>query len=125
MRLGLDRALFAAITRQPGARGIVVQTGTLVNVTLIASASVKADKEARWAGHRQRKPVHGFKAYIATDQDAELVHGVELTTANMHDTAELVAILPDQPGAVYGDSAYFGRPAERVILARCGVSHTV
>ena len=96
-----------------------------MNATLIASASVKADKEARWAGYRQRKPVHGFNAYIATDQDAELVHGVEVTTANVHYAAELVATLPNQPGAVYGDSAYFGRPAERVILARCGVSHTV
>jgi hypothetical protein len=34
----------------------VVRTGTLVDATLIPSASVRQDGEARWAGHRHRKP---------------------------------------------------------------------
>ena len=40
----------------------------LVDATLIASASVSQDGEAKWAGHRRRKPVHGDKAHVATDQ---------------------------------------------------------
>ena len=64
VRRGLDRALFEAVTRQLDVRGVVVRTGTLVDATLIASASVKSDKDGRWAGHRKRKPVHGYKAHV-------------------------------------------------------------
>src|SRR3954453_10080539 len=87
VRRGLDRALCDAITRQLDAKGVAVRTGTLVDATLIASASIQRDDEARWAGHRRRKPVHGYKAHIATDQGAVLIRGVEITTANVHDAA--------------------------------------
>lgn len=126
VRLGLDRALFAAVTRQLDGRGVVVRTGTLVDATLISSASIK-DDQARWAGHRRRKPVHGYKAHVATDQDAGLIRGVEVTTANKHDASELEAILPDAPGDTYGDSAYQGDRPEGIIRARGGrprVVHT-
>jgi transposase, IS5 family len=83
VRRGLDRALFTVVTSQLAERGVVVRTGTLVDATLIPSASMKLDDEARWAGHRRRKPVHGYKAHVATDQEAGLIHGVEITTANV------------------------------------------
>ena len=121
----LDRALFEAVTRQLEAKGVAVRTGTLVDATLIPSASVRADGEARWAGHRRRKPVHGYKAHVATDQGAGLVRGVEVTTANVHDAAELEAVLPPEPGDVYGDSAFTGGRAERAIIARGGAPRTV
>src|SRR5215207_1784606 len=81
----LDRVLFAAVTDQLDAQGVIVKTGTLVDATLIASASIKSDDEARWAGHRRKKPVHGYKAHIATDEAGGLVRSVEITTANVHD----------------------------------------
>jgi transposase, IS5 family len=65
---GLERVLFDAITRRLAAKGVAVRTGTLVDAMLIASASVRCDGEARWAGHRRRKPVHGSKAQVATDE---------------------------------------------------------
>jgi len=67
VRRGLDRTLFEAVTRQLDQHGVVVCTGTLVDTTLIPSASIRHDGEARWAGQRHRKPVHGYKAPIATD----------------------------------------------------------
>lgn len=125
VRRGLDRVLFTAVTSQLAERGVVVRTGTLVDATLIPSASMKHDDEARWAGHRRRKPVHGYKAHVATDQEAGLIHGVEVTTANVHDAAELEAILPDAPGPTYGDSAYQGSRPERIIRARGGIARVV
>jgi IS5 family transposase len=125
VRRGLDRALFEAVTRQLDARNIVVRTGTLVDATLIPSASIRHDGEARWAGHRRRKPVHGYKAHIATDQEAGLIRGVEVTTANVHDAAELEAVLPDAPGHVYGDSAFSGSRPEAVIRAKGGIPYVV
>jgi hypothetical protein len=56
---------------------------TLVDATLIPSASLRHDEKARWAGHRRRKPVHGYKAHLATDQEAGLIRAVEVTTANV------------------------------------------
>ena len=125
VRRGLDRVLFEAVTRQLDERGVVVRTGTLVDATLIPSASIRHDGEARWAGHRRRKPVHGYKAHVATDQDAGLIRGVEVTSANIHDAAELDAILPDAPGDTYGDSAFGGATPEAIIRARGGTPRIV
>ncbi|MBX6743070.1 MAG: transposase [Acetobacteraceae bacterium] len=43
---------------------------------------------ARWAGHRRRKPVHGYNAHVATDARAGLARDVKVTTANVHDAAD-------------------------------------
>ena len=125
VRRGLDRTLFEAVTRQLDQRGVVVRTGTLVDATLLPSASIRNDPEAKWAGHRRRKPVHGYKAHVATDQDAVLIRGVEVTTANVHNAAELDAILPDVPGDTYGDTAYSGSRPEAAIRARGGTPRVV
>jgi transposase, IS5 family len=125
VRQNLDRALFEAVTRQLEAKGVAVRTGTLVDATLIASASIRHDDEARWAGHRNRKPVHGYKAHVASDEEGGLIRGVEITTANVHDAAELVAVLPSEPGNVYGDSAFASSRSERIITARGGSPLTV
>ena len=122
---GLDRSLFEAVTRQLDALGVVVRTGTLVDATLIPSASIRHDGDARWAGHRRRKAVHGYKAHVATDQDAGLIRGVEVTTANVHDAAEVDAVLPEAPGRVYGDSAFAGDRPEAAIRRRGGTPHVV
>ncbi len=125
VRRRLDRCLFEAITRQLDARGVVVRTGTLVDATLLPSASIQHDGEAKWAGHRRRKPMHGYKAHVATDQDAGLIRGVEVTTANVHDAAKLDAILPEEAGDTYGDSAYQGSKPESAIRAKGGTPRIV
>ena len=125
VRRGLDRALFEAVARRLEARGVMVRTGTLVDATLIPSASIRADGEARWAGHRRRKPTHGYKAHVATDEGAGLVRGVEVTTANAHDAAELGRVLPDDPGEVYGDSAFGGARSAAAIRAKGGAPAVV
>lgn len=125
VRRGLDRALFEAVARQLEAKGVMVRTGTLVDATLIPSASIKKDGEARWAGHRRRKPVHGYKAHVATDEGAGLIRGVEVTTANIHDAAELEAVLPLEAGNVYADSAFNGDKPCKAIRARGGMPQVV
>lgn len=125
VRRGLDRSLFETVTRHLTSKGVAVRTGTLVDATLIPSASIRHDDEARWAGHRRRKPVHGYKAHVATDQAAILIEAVEVTTANVHDAARLQEILPADPGEVFADSAFAGRKPERVIIAHGGTPRTV
>ena len=69
--------------------------------------------------------MHGYKAHVATDKGAGVIRGVEVTTANVQDGAELAAVLPLEPGEVYGDNAFAGGPAERVIVGRGGQPRTV
>jgi IS5 family transposase len=117
---GLDRRLFEAITAQLKARAITVKTGTLVDATIIASAS-KGDHEARWVKHRNRASVHGFKAHVGADADTALVEAVSVTPANVHDGRQGPEVLPDDPGDVFADSAYRGEYFAAAVQARGGV----
>ena len=76
----LDKALFDAITAQLKTKTIRVKTGTLVDATIIASAS-EEDGEARWVKHKGRAAVHGFKAHVGADADTALVEEVAITPA--------------------------------------------
>ena len=76
----LDKALFDEITAQLKAKAIRVKTGTLVDATIIASAS-EEDGEARWVKHKGRAAVHGFKAHVGADADTALVEEVAITPA--------------------------------------------
>ena len=53
---GLDKTLFDAVTCQLKAKAVTVKTGTLIDATVIASASHQ-DGDAKWSAHRTRKAV--------------------------------------------------------------------
>jgi IS5 family transposase len=107
-RHGLDEALFEEITGQLKAQAVTVKTGTLVDATVVGSAS-KGDTEARWSGHRSRKAIHGYKAHVGADADTALVEKVAVTPGNAHDGRSGHMALPDDPGEVFADSAYRGQ----------------
>jgi hypothetical protein len=108
----LDKALFDEITAQLKAKAIRVKTGTLVDATVIASAS-QEDGEARWVKHKGRAAVHGFKAHVGVDANTALVEEVAVTPANVNDGKAGPDALPDAPGEVFADSAYRRRAARR------------
>jgi transposase, IS5 family len=116
---GLDRSLFETITLQLEAKGAAVRKGTLIDATIIASAS-KGDGEARWAKHKKKAPVHGYKAHIAADRDTGLIREVVVTPANEADVSVGPEIIPDEPGEVYGDKAYDALSVEKAILRAGG-----
>jgi IS5 family transposase len=121
---GLDTGLFNEISRQLKARAVTVKTGTLVDATVIASASHK-DDEAAWAGHRRRKAVHGFKAHVGADADTALVEELAVTPGNVHDGRAGGGALPDDPGDVYADSAYRGSAFAAAVQAKGGTPRVV
>ncbi len=81
---GLDKVLFETITAQLKARALRVKTGTLVDATIIASAS-ENDGEAHWVKHKGRPAVHGFKAHVGADAETALVEEIAITPANVND----------------------------------------
>ena len=88
-------------------RGAAIKTGTIVDATVIRSAS-QEDADARWSGHRSRRAIHGYKAHVGADADTALVEEVAITPGNVHDGRAGGGALPDNPGEVYADSAYRG-----------------
>src|ERR1700712_4006245 len=104
---GLDRVLFETITAELKARSIRVKTGTLVDATIIASAS-ETDEDGRWVKHKGRPGVHGFKAHVGADASTTLVEQISVTPANVNDGRAGPDALPDDPGEVFADSAYRG-----------------
>ncbi len=118
---GLDRRLFAAIARDLERKGATVRKGTLIDATVIGSAS-KGDQEAAWAKHKSRAPAHGYKAHIAADKDTGIIREVETTPANEADVAIAPSIIPNEPGEVYADRAYDALSVEKAIEAKGGTS---
>ena len=117
---GLDRRLFEAVTAQLKAKAVQVKTGTLVDATVIASAS-EDDGDGRWVKHKGKPAVHGFKAHIGADATSALVEKVSVTPANVNDGRAGPDALPDAPGEVFADSAYRGSHFGSAVRARGGV----
>ncbi|WFU07405.1 transposase (plasmid) [Rhizobium sp. CB3171] len=121
---GLDKTLFDKITDQLKAKAIQVKTGTLVDATIIASAS-EDDDEGHWVKHKGRPAVHGFKAHVGADADTALVEEIAVTPANINDGKAGPDALPDNPGDVYADSAYRGDHFGKAVLAKGGTPKIV
>jgi len=121
---GLDRVLFDEITAQLKAKAIRVKTGTLVDATIIASAS-EDDADGHWVKHRGRTAVHGYKAHVGADADTALVEEIAVTPANINDGRAGPDALPDNPGDVYADSAYRGDHFGQAVRAKGGTPRIV
>lgn len=124
LRHGLDQVLFDEITAQLKTKTIRVKTGTLVDATVVGSAS-EGDGDARWSGHRSRKAIHGYKAHVGADADTALVEKVAVTPGNAHDGRNGEVALPDDPGDVFADSAYRGPVFREAVRARGGTPRVV
>jgi transposase, IS5 family len=117
---GLDRVLLEAITAQLKAKAVRVKTGTIVDATIIASASTE-DEDGRWVKHKNGPAVHGFKAHVAADADTALVEEVAVTPANVNDGKAGSDALPCEVGEVFADSAYRGGAFGDAVRAKGGV----
>jgi transposase, IS5 family len=120
----LDRQLFDVVTAQLKAKAIKVKTGTLVDATIIASAS-EDDIDGRWVKHKRRPAVHGFKAHVGADATTALVERVSVTPANINDGRAGPDAVPDNPGEVFADSAYRGPHFGDAVRSRGGTPRVV
>ena len=120
----LDGALFDAVTAQLKAKAITVKTSTLVDATIIASAST-GDEDGRWVKHKGRPTTHGFKAHVGADASTALVEKISVTPANVNDGRAGDAAVPEEPGDVCADSAYRGPHFHAAVLARGGTPRVI
>ena len=107
----LGEALFARVGKELQARGIQVNTGTIVDATIIGapSSTKNADKARDPDMHQTRKGQQwyfGMKLHIGVDSQTGLTHSAVVTAANVHDKHPLPSLLHGKERRVYGDSAY-------------------
>jgi len=106
----LGEALFAKVGTELQARGFKVNTGTIVDATIIGapSSTKNADKARDPEMHQTRKGrqwYFGMKLHIGVDSQSGLAHSAMVTPANVHDKHPLPDLLQGSERRVYGDSA--------------------
>jgi IS5 family transposase len=131
---GLLEKLFAEFNHQLETKGLILKRGTLIDATLIESASARPrkDEDDDEGGHggdpdarfvkREGKAgsVYGYKAHVATDQDSQLIRKAEMTAANVNDTVVADQLICFDESAVYADKAYSTK-ARRALLKAAGI----
>jgi IS5 family transposase len=118
---GLGRVLFETVQEHLGAHGLTVSTGTIVDATIIAApSSTKNATGTRDPEMHQTKKgqqwYFGMKGHFGVDSQSKLIHSVEVTPANVHDSQVLPWLLHGEERRVWGDSAYAGQAA---VLSVC------
>ena len=112
----LGESLFAKVGAELQARGFKVNTGTIVDATIIGapSSTKNADKARDPDMHQTRKGKQwyfGMKLHIGVDSQSGLAHSAVVTAANVHDKHPLPDLLHGNERRVYGDSAYASQKA--------------
>ena len=107
----LGEALFAKVGEVLQAHGLKVDTGTIVDATIIGapSSTKNAEKKRDPEMHQTRKVQQwyfGMKLHIGVDSTTGLAHSAVVTAANVHDKHPLPQLMHGQEEQLYGDSAY-------------------
>jgi IS5 family transposase len=118
----LGPVLFETVTAYLRGRGIAVSTGTIVDATIIsAPSSTKNASGSRDPEMHQTKKgqqwYFGMKGHFGVDSQSKLIHSVEVTSANTHDSHVLPWLLHGDERRVWGDSAYAGQAAMLSVCA--------
>ena len=112
----LGEARFAKIGQELQARSSKVNTGTIVDATIIGapSSTKNADKARDPEMHQTRKGQQwyfGMKLHIGVDSQLGMAHSAVVTAANVHDKHPLPDLLHGNETRIYGDSAYASQKA--------------
>ena len=107
----LGEALFAQVGAVLQSKCFKLNTGTIVDATIIGapSSTKNADKARDPDMHQTRKGQQwyfGMKLHIGVDSQSGPTHHAVLTAANVHDKHPLPSLLHGNEQRVYGDSAY-------------------
>jgi IS5 family transposase len=111
---GLGRVLFDEVTQHLRAQGLAVSTGTIVDATIIAAPSSTKNAAgtrdpAMHQTQKGRQWYFGMKGHFGVDSQSKLIHSVEATPANIHDSHVLPWLLHGEERRIWGDSAYAGQ----------------
>jgi len=109
----LSPKILQVINAKLASQGLLLNSGTVVDATLIAApSSIKnKDGERDPEMHQVKKGNQwhfGMKAHIGVDADSGLVHTVIGTAANINDVTQGHALLHGEEQVVFADAGYQG-----------------
>ena len=109
----LQKKLFAELNVLLEQSGILMKEGSIVDATIIESASSTKNKEHQRdpAMHQVKKGNEwhfGMKAHIGVDAFSGLVHTLVTTAANVSDISQTMEVLHGEEDFVYADAGYTG-----------------
>ena len=125
-RLKLDNLLFKQFNKQLQALGLIVGKGTLVDATIKqaqAKPSSKRDHDANFTQKRNKR-YYGYKGHIGVDSQTNVIHDLEFTAANIHDSVMFDKLLTNTEQAVIADKGYANKKRKSVLRSRgifCGI----
>ena len=110
----LGGAMLEAVNLHLAAKGIRIETGTIVDATIIhAPSSTKNEKKERDPAMRQTRKgkqwYFGLKAHIGVDAKEGHVHSMATSAANVSDVHMLPDLLHGEERKVWGDGGYQGQ----------------
>lgn len=95
-------------------KGIMLKEWTTVDATIICASSSTKNKDKKRdpdmsSTFKWKNAYFGMKAHAWTDKDTWLIHSLEFTWANVHDSVPMEQILRGDEKVIYGDSAYMSK----------------
>ncbi|MCS7304897.1 MAG: IS5 family transposase [Thermoguttaceae bacterium] len=110
----LGKRILEIVNRHLERAGLRVQDGTIVDATIIHAPTSRKNKQGQPSpemgstkkGHQW---YYGMKVHVGVDAETKIVHWVEVTAANVHDSQVMGQLLHGEETAVYGDKAYVGQ----------------
>ena len=112
----LAEDILKAINEHLAESGLKIQKGTIVDATIIhaPSSTKNADRKRDPQMHQTKKGnewYFGMKGHIGVDSRTKIIHSVEVTSANVHDSKVMGELLHGEETRVFGDSAYASQKA--------------
>lgn len=128
-RHGLAEKMFESVNRYLAERGLRMSSGTIVDATIIQapSSTKNRDKQRDPEMHQTKKGnqwYFGMKLHIGADSKTRLIHSLETTPANVHDSQVMERLLHGDETRVWGDSAYGGQRERMLSKAPCAQDFT-
>lgn len=124
----LTDQLFTIVQELLTAKGILLQTGTIVDATMIhAPSSTKNATQTRDPEMKQARKGNtwyfGMKIHVGTDRQG-LVHSLHVTDAAQMDVGQLPYLLHGEERVLYGDRAYW-KEEDRRLCEASGIRYRV
>ncbi len=109
----LGGAMLDAVNQHLAAKGIRIETGTIVDATILhAPSSIRNAKKERDPAMRQTRKgkqwYFGLKAHIGVDAKEGHVHSMATSAANVSDVHMLLDLLHGEERKVWSDGGYQG-----------------
>lgn len=119
----LTKQLFLQVREYLDQRGLLLREGTIVDATIIAAPRSRKNacgqQDPEMSSTRKGTDwFFGMKLHVGTDTRYGVAHKAVVTTAKVHDSLMLPALLHGKEQALYGDTAYVNRYRKRLFEDR-------